>query len=90
MIGQGEVNVEVCGHHTVMLVWATEISECCLIGIDFLHKAAGIVDLGAANLMLLEKSAVPIFFHSSLPGPSSHYVDSLNLNPPAHAAPKLS
>ncbi|KAI7805622.1 hypothetical protein IRJ41_012617 [Triplophysa rosa] len=89
MIGQCEVNVKVGGHRTVMLVWAAEIPECCLIGIDFLHKAAAIVDLGTATLTLAGKCAVPIFFHSNLPGPPSHYVHSLNVNPPAQAAPTL-
>lgn len=45
-----EVEIKVGGYSTVMWVWAAEIPEYCFLGIDFLHQAVAILDLGTENL----------------------------------------
>ncbi|KAI2646047.1 Retrovirus-related Pol polyprotein [Labeo rohita] len=74
MMGCCEVELKVGGYSTVMWVCAAEIPECCLLGIDFLHQAVAVLDLGAATLTFAGKCSVPIYFNSVLPGPQSHYV----------------
>lgn len=74
MTGCCEVEIKVGGYSTVMWVCAAEIPECCLLGIDFLHQAVAVLDLGAATITFAGKCSVPIYFISVWPGPHSHYV----------------
>ncbi|ROL55049.1 Nectin-1 [Anabarilius grahami] len=78
LMGHCEAEILVEGHSTVMWVWAAEIPECCLLGIDFLHQAAAVLDLRAATLTLAGKCSVPIYFNSIWPGPQSRYLGHPN------------
>nr|XP_055054004.1 uncharacterized protein LOC129439426 [Misgurnus anguillicaudatus] len=78
MMGHCKANLKVGDYNTIMWVWAADIPESCLLGIDFLHGAAAVVDLDAATLTFAAKCSVPIYFHSMWPGPQSHYMGPLN------------